>query len=323
MTLTVKFWGTRGSIPCAPSADVERETLAKILAAAEPSDIADRAAVDAFIDGGCRGTLPTRYGGNTSCVEIRAAGGERLLIDLGSGARVFSNDLMAREGPKLPGPLDILLSHLHWDHIQGFPFFGLAYVPGNRLRIHGCHEGIEEAFRRQQSAPFFPVPFDIPGSQVSFDRLEPGVTAEINGFSVTPFLLPHAGDAYAYRVERDGRSVVYASDGEHKPESVRPDYPYVAFVRDADLLIFDAQYSLAEMVSVKEDWGHSSNVVGVELALLAKVRNLIFFHHEPLSRDAQLDEIVENSRQLEQIMRDGRPNLAISAAWDGLEMELP
>jgi len=318
----VTFCGTLGSSPCPPSGSVAQATLARVLSAAEPSDIADRAAVDAFIEGGCRGTLPTRYGGNTACVEIRAATGERLLIDLGSGARVFANDLMARAGPALAGPLDILLSHLHWDHIQGFPFFGLAYVPGNRLRLHGCHDGIEDALRRQQSAPFFPVPFDVLGADLSFHKLQPDTLTIINGFAVTPHRLPHSGDAYAYRVERDGQAVVYASDGEHKPESVRPDYPYVDFIRDANMLIFDAQYSLAEMVSMKEDWGHSSNVVGVELALLARVHRLVFFHHEPLSKDAQLDEMVENSRQLEQIMRDGRPNLAISAAWDGLEVEL-
>ena len=323
MTLAVKFWGTRGSIPCPPSAKVERDTLARVLLAAEPADIADSAAVEAFIDSGCRGALPTRYGGNTACVEIRAEDGARLLIDFGSGARAFAAETMARGGPRLSGPLDVLLSHLHWDHIQGFPFFGFAFVPGNVLRIHGCHDGIEATLRRQMSPPCFPVPFNILGADISFHRQSPGVAVEINGFKVTPFLLPHAGDAYAYRIERGGHAVVYASDGEHKPENVRPEYPYVDFVRNADILIFDAQYSLAETVSMKEDWGHSSNIVGVELGLLAGVRQLVFFHHEPLSTDAQLDEVLENSRRYEQIMREGRPPLSVLAAWDGLEMTLP
>lgn len=322
MTLKVKFWGTRGSVPCPASAAAERVVLADILRAAEPADIASDAAIQAFIDGGCRGAAPTRYGGETSCVEIRSSDGARLLIDFGSGARAFATESMRRQGPRLQAPLDVLLSHLHWDHIQGFPFFGYGFVPGNRIRIHGCHEGIEDAFRRQMSAPFFPVPFDALGAEISFERLSPGRTVDVNGFSVTPFLLPHAGDSYAYRIEREGRSIVYASDGEHKPENVGPQYPYVDFIRGADILIFDAQYSLAETVSVKEDWGHSSNVVGVELGLLAGVRELVFFHHEPLSTDAQLDAMVENSRRYKEIMREARPEMSVTAAWDGLEMVL-
>lgn len=322
MSLSVTFWGTRGSIPTPPSAAVERETLAQILLAATPADIADRAAVDAFIEGGCGGAAPTRYGGNTSCVEVRAGDGARLLIDLGSGARVFAAQTMAAQGPVLPAPLDILLSHPHWDHIQGFPFFGFAFVPGNQLTIHGCHDGLEDVFRAQMAAPCFPVPFDVLGASVAFDRLVPDRTTEIAGFKVTPHLLPHAGGAYAYRIERDGHVVVYASDGEHKPEDIHPEYPYVDFVKDADILIFDAQYSLAESVSMKEDWGHSSNVVGIELALLAGVKELVFFHHEPLSTDAQLDESLENARRLEEILRENRPPLTVSSAWDGREMVL-
>ncbi len=323
MALRIVFWGTRGSIPIPSSASVERQLLTRVLMAAEPSDIADAGAVESFLAGGCRGALPTRYGGNTSCVEVRADDGARLLIDLGSGARAFAVDLMARTGPRLSAPLDILMSHLHWDHIQGFPFFGFAFVPGNTLRIHACHEGVEEALRRQMAAPFFPVPFDALGATMTFDRLRPGETTEIGGFGVTPFELPHSGRAYAYRIERGGHAVVYASDGELKPDSAHPGSPYVEFVRGADILIFDAQYSLADAVSIKEDWGHSSNIVGVELALLAGVRNLVLFHHEPLSSDVQLDEVLVNSRRYEEIVREDRAAVTVWSAWDGMEMTLP
>ena len=322
MALTVKFWGTRGSTPCPPSTDAERRKLANVLLAATPEDIADTAAVEAFIDSGCNGALSTRYGGNTACVEVRADSGERLLIDFGSGSRVFANETMANEGPQLERPLDVLLSHLHWDHIQGFPFFGLSFVPGNKIRIHGCHDGIEQAFRQQMATPFFPVPFDLVAGNVSFDQLAAGETAEIGGFNVTPFLLPHPGGSYGYRIELGGHVVVYASDAEHKPEDVRPDYPYVDFIRDADILIFDAQYSLAEMISIKEDWGHSSNVIGVELAQLGGVKQLVFFHHEPLSPDDKLDEMLENARVFEDIMREGGQPVSVISAWDGLEMTL-
>ncbi len=114
--------------------------------------------------------------------------------------------------------------------------------------------------------------------------------------------------------------MVYASDGEHKPEMISDEYQYIDFIRDTDLLIFDAQYSLGEAISVKEDWGHSSNVVGVELALMGNVGHLIFFHHEPLNDDIRLDQIVLEAQRIEEIMRTTDRKLVISGAYDGLDL---
>jgi len=172
------------------------------------------------------------------------------------------------------------------------------------------------------SPPFFPVPFESLDAEISFHRVSPGTKFEISGFEVTPFLLPHAGDAYAYRIERDGRSIVYASDGEHKPENIGPNYPFVDFVRGADVLIFDAQYSFVETVSAKEDWGHSSNLAGIGIALLGGVKELVLFHHEPQSTDVELDGVLEESRRYEELVRGDRPPLSITSAWDGLEISL-
>lgn len=311
------FWGTRGSIPAPATGAAQRALIARVLAAAGPGDVGDAAAAARFLEGGAAGALPTLYGGNTSCVEV-TAGADRLILDLGSGARDLAMDLMRRHGPVAPGPIHILMSHLHWDHIQGFPFFVPAYIPGNTLHIHACHDRVEEAFRRQHGAPSFPIPFDALGARIEFHVMEPGAVHHINGFQVTPHLLHHTGGAYAYRLGHDGRTLVYATDGEHKPEAVADDYPYVAFIRDADVLIFDAQYSLAEATTMKEDWGHSSNTVGVELALLAGVRRLVFFHHDPLNDDARLDAMVRDARDYARLL--GGPDLVIEAAFDGMDL---
>lgn len=322
MAIHLKFWGTRGSIPRAEASEKALDRLRAVLNEAKPEDIATPADVDAFINGGCRGKLPTIYGGNTACVQIFEKDGPSLLIDFGSGAREYANHLMRTTGPVAPEPFHVLMSHFHWDHIMGFPFFMPAYVPGNVINIYSCHDNVEEAFRRQHGAPSFPVPFDVLGAEINFHIIDPDKTHEINGYQVTPHALNHAGIAYGYRVERADRSVVYASDAEHKPEVIKEGYPYVDWINEADVLIFDAQYSLAEATSVKEDWGHSSNVVGVELGQLGRVGHLLFFHHEPLNDDARLDQIVSEAKRIDQIMRGERPALKISGAYDGLEMKV-
>lgn len=322
MTLHVKFWGTRGSIPRPTMSAEFHDRLRAVLNAAGPEDIATPSDVDAFINGGCKGALSTIYGGNTACVQVYEDDGPSLLVDMGSGAREYASQLMKAQGPVAPEPFHVLMSHFHWDHIMGFPFFMPAYIPGNVIHIYSCHDNVEEAFRRQHGAPSFPVPFDVLGSEIHFHIIAPDQTHQINGYRVTPHELNHAGKAYGFAIERAERKIVYASDAEHKPEMVSPDYPYIGFIRNADVLIFDAQYSLAEATSVKEDWGHSSNVVGVELGLLGDVKHLVFFHHEPLNDDQRLDQIVREAVRIEEIMRRNKAPLRISGAYDGLDLKL-
>ena len=245
-----------------------------------------------------------------------------MLCDLGSGARELGLAAMAAVRPGVAQVFHVFLSHLHWDHIQGFPFFVPAYIPGTRIVIHGCHEDIEAGFRRQHGAPSFPVDF----SQLpSADRVRPpgarGKTYEIAGLRVTGKRQFHSGDSYAYRFERDGKTVVYSTDSEHKLDDPTSARAFADFFRDADLVIFDAMYSLADAFSIKEDWGHSSNIVGVELCQMAGVRHLCLFHHEPAYDDEKLTAIWRESERLEELTRGERP-LRITAAYDGLELHV-
>ncbi|MFN2643588.1 MAG: MBL fold metallo-hydrolase, partial [Burkholderiales bacterium] len=226
----------------------------------------------------------------------------------------------AREGGR-PARVNIFMSHVHWDHIMGFPFFGPAYRRGTRLRIYGCHDILEHAFRLQQSPPCFPVSFDHLGADIEFVPLTSGRPFEIAGMTVTPQVQRHSGDSYGYRFEMGGKSIVYTTDSEHKLDNRKQTDAIVAFFRQADLVIFDAMYSLAEAISVKEDWGHSSNVVGVELCQMARVKHLVLFHHEPANSDAAIETALRDARRLEELTRGAAP-LRISAAHDGLEIEL-
>src|SRR6185295_1710256 len=204
-----------------------------------------------------------------------------------------------------PATYHVFMSHVHWDHIVGFPFFMPAYIPGNVITIYGCHAWLEEAIRRQHGAPSFPVEFSQLGADIRFVRLEPGRAYDLAGFRVTPKHQRHTGDSYGYRFERQGRSVVYSTDSEHKLDDPAATQAFAEFFRDADLVIFDAQYSLADAVSIKEDWGHSSNVVGVELCQMARARHLCMFHHEPTYDDAKIASVLAETRRCEEITRDG------------------
>jgi phosphoribosyl 1,2-cyclic phosphodiesterase len=317
--MLIRFWGSRGSLPAPAGHRAVRAKIRDALLAARGRGLEDPEAIDRFIDDELPFSVRGTFGGNTSCVEIATEGGDYLLCDLGSGVREFGNGVLARHGSATPHRFNVFLSHVHWDHIMGFPFFLPAYVPGNVIRIHGCHEGLREAFRRQQSPPSFPVDFRSLGATIEFVALEPGRSFELGAFSVLPFLQRHAGDSYGYRFSKGGKTIVYSTDSEHKLEAVDDRYPFIEYFRDADVLIFDAMYSLADQVSVKEDWGHSSNMIAVELAQLAGVKHLVMYHHEPINDDATLETILGETRRYAELSRP-RHRLEITSAYDGLEI---
>lgn len=316
--MLVRFWGTRGSIPVAmTSAEVKRKLVTALVAAAGRGlDTPGKAR--AFVEWELDFSVSHTFGGNSSCVQIETGGPDHVLCDLGSGARVLGNNVLATGGPS-GHRFHVFMSHLHWDHIMGFPFFMPAYLPGNHVRIYGCHDSLEEAFRRQNAAPSFPVDFSRMGARIEFVRLEPERDYEIAGLRVRAKRQHHGGDSYGYRLEHDGKVVVYSTDSEHKQDDPEEVKAFVEFFREADLVIFDAQYSLADAISVKEDWGHSSNVVGVELAQLARVKHLCMYHHEPVFDDARLAAVLRETRRLEEITREGH-RVEVSSAYDGMEI---
>jgi anti-anti-sigma factor len=319
--LRVRFWGTRGSLPAPLRERAVRAKIRDALLAARGHALETEEAIDAFIESALPFSVRGTFGGNTSCVEIVTGGNEYVICDLGTGVREFGNRVLREHGPGRKHTFNIFLSHPHWDHIMGFPFFAPAYIPGNRICIYGCHGVLREALRTQHSAPWFPVDFHSLGSSIEFITLEPSHTYEVAGLSVTSIKQFHTGDSYGYRFSQGGKSIVYSTDCEHKSAHLDETYPFVEFYRNADLLIFDAMYSLGDSVSVKEDWGHSSNVVAVELAQAAGVRRLVLFHHEPVYDDRMLEEIFADTVRFEAISRPG-PEVEVISAYDGLELEL-
>jgi phosphoribosyl 1,2-cyclic phosphodiesterase len=324
--MLIRFWGTRGSLPIALTAPQVQAKIAQALLAASGRRFANLEQATAFA-----AALPFHvggtFGGHSSCVEIElTAPGtgphEYIVCDLGSGARPFGGRAMAHHGATAPNTYHVFMSHVHWDHIMGFPLFTPAYVPGNVIRIYGCHTNLEAAFRAQHGAPSFPVDFSQLPARIEFVTLEPDRTVWIAGLRVLPKRQIHAGDSYGYRFEHAGKVFVYSTDSEHKLDDPEVTEGFVDFFRDADLVAFDAMYSFADAISVKEDWGHSSNVVGVELCQLANARRLALFHHEPIHDDSRIANIEAETRRFEEITRVGGNPLDVFAAYDGLEIEL-
>src|SRR5205823_12345944 len=211
--MRVRFWGTRGSMPVALTAADVRDKLAQALVAADGRRFESFGAAYDFAQQELPFTLTHTFGGHSSCVELETGSNEYFVCDMGSGARPFGAHVLARQGGR-PATVNVFQSHVHWDHIMGFPFFGPAYVPGTKIRIHGCHDVLEHAYRLQQSPPCFPVEFDQLGATIEFVKLEPDKPYRVNDVTVTPHLQLHSGDSYGYRFERGGKAVVYSTDSE-------------------------------------------------------------------------------------------------------------
>ncbi|MBK6394705.1 MAG: MBL fold metallo-hydrolase [Betaproteobacteria bacterium] len=315
----VRFWGTRGSIPVALTADGVRHKIVAALRGASGRTFANDAEAGAYVDSLAFADRAT-FGGHSPCVEIETGGPDFVICDLGSGVRPFGQAALARDGGG-PRTYHVFLSHVHWDHIMGLPFFTPAYIPGNRVVIYGGHAHLEAALRRQQEQPSFPVDFSTFRADISFVRLEPGVVHEVADMRVKLKLQRHAGDSYGFRFESGGKSVVYSTDSEHDLGNRRETDGFVDFFRGADVVIFDAMYSLADAISVKADWGHSSNIAGVELCHAAGVKHLCMFHHEPAFDDASIARVLADTRRYEEICRSGAP-MTVTAAYDGMEIDL-
>ena len=318
--MKVRFWGTRGSIPVSLTAPDVRAKILSALQGAQGVDLDSPAATQAYVDSLGFDVAGT-FGGHSSCVQLDAGHQEHIILDLGTGVRPLGQHMLARFGPAVPQTYHVFMSHLHWDHIMGLPFFTPVYIAGNRIVIHSCHPHVEFALRRQQAEPSFPVRFDQFAARVEFDVMQPGVSSTVAGTTVTAHAQRHAGGSFGWRFEHNGKSAVYSTDSEHRLEDEQERAGFIRFFDRADLVIFDAMYSLADAISVKADWGHSSNIVAVELCQAARARTLAMFHHEPAYSDTQIARVLRETRRFEEITRDGHP-LEVLSAWDGLELTL-
>ena len=291
--MQLRFWGTRGSI-------------------ATPG----------------KGTI--HFGGNTSCVEMTTNAGLRMIFDCGTGARLLGEHLMA-SAPK-PISAAIFLSHTHWDHIQGFPFFAPLFVPGNRFTIYApedCHRSLVDVLAGQMEYTYFPVELNQLGAEITYRDLMEG-SYDIDGVRIHTQYMNHPAVAIGYRIEADGVSVLYLCD--HEPYSTKVwreqaeagrvesisdinDRRHASFMAGADVLIHDAQYT-PEEYPAKKNWGHSPFDYVVQLAAAAGVDKLFLTHHDPSHDDQFLADVEQRARAIAQ---QNGSKIEVACAFEGCE----
>ncbi len=314
----VKFWGTRGSIPTSPSSSEIKHKLRRILEGAVGLDLSNHTAIDQYLN---RLPIDLQHpiGGNTTCLEI-CSGEQRLILDAGSGMRSLGLELMQNGFVKGGQQVDVLISHTHWDHIQGFPFFQPAFIPDNTLTFHSPFPDLSQRLDQQQHPYFFPVSTAYMNANLEFNLIKPNEWHQIGNFRVYPMRLSHPGVTYGYRIEDEKSCLVMASDSEYKCVTPEATTDYIEFFRQADLLVFDAQYSLTQALD-RPDWGHSTAVMGAEFAHRAQVKRLALFHHDPTSTDEQ---IWSTKDQADNYLMRGRKDMSceVLVTYDGLSLEI-
>ncbi len=305
--MKVRFWGVRGSIPVP-------------------------------------GKVTARYGGNTSCVEVRPRNGAPIIIDAGTGLRRLGKSLMEEQFREGKGKASILISHTHWDHVQGLPFFSPLYRAGNEVNIFARQRDmhLEAVFSAQNRAPYFPVPLSAMQADMRFHEVLEGAKFEIGDAKISCTQLNHPWIAIAYRVEVDGASVAYCSDTAPMTdvllgtkfvtqlsidEPLTPDMAeelavmrrgVIELARDADLLIYDTQFTKEEYRQ-RPHWGHSHPDDAIAIAREANAKRLCLFHHAPLRSDDDNDRILAQYRSVVTAQGD---RFELVSAFEGLEIAL-
>lgn len=293
MEFLVRFWGTRGSIPTP-------------------------------------GHATKRFGGNTSCVELMIDG-VLFICDGGSGLRELGLRLTQQKGA--PVEAHMFFSHMHWDHIQGFPFFIPAYSEHSRLHVYEVAKGrqhIKEMLHGQMSSDYFPVRFSDLGAQIVSGNLEQGAT-RIDGVCVKSFEQHHPGRSYAYSFEKGGKKFVYATDNEldltlenREASLLDPAIPrkvpdaFIEFISNADLLVADGQYTDEEYPQ-KSGWGHARANTVVDAAALANVKQCAIYHHDPMHSDSVVDSIITRAQKRAQA---SGASVTVFGAREGMTLKL-
>ena len=309
--MKVRFWGVRGSLP---SPLVARQIQSKISAVVQritAKDIESADSRERFIS-----ELPTwifgTVGGNTPCVEVRGNDGTEIILDAGTGIRALGKS----EGLPKHKNFNLFLSHFHWDHIQGLPFFDPMYDEDAKITVYSALESAETLLRAQQRMPYFPVEM---GDNFTFKTKKSGDTFSLGDFIVSLCRMTHPGDSHSFSFSENGKKLVYATDVELSRQDFEETQEHISVFRDADCIILDSQYTVEESHK-KVNWGHSSFCYAVDFSVRWGIKKLYLFHHEPSYDDRKLNAMLESARWYATYI--AHSNVSVYLAKEGMELEL-
>lgn len=292
MGMKLTYWGVRGSLPASPTPDQWSKTFAGLMSEFFKAGHKGPEDINKFVNS----LHPARvggWGGNTTCVEVETSTGT-IIIDGGSGIRNLSEKIVKRLNKQKP--IHIFMTHFHWDHMIGIPFFIPIFIPGVRVQFYAVQPELEYLVRGIFKKPYFPVPFESLPSSVTFKQLLPRQPLEIDGIKITPYQLDHPDPCWGFKVEGDGKTYAHCVDTEGNRvtrEQLGADLP---LYQGVDCMYYDAQYTLPELAE-KANWGHSAAQIGLDIAMREGIKTLLFAHHDPGASIEQIFEVDQAVRE--------------------------
>ena len=315
----VKFWGTFASTPKLVSSEDLKQNIRIALDGAADVPLDDPSALEHYIM-----QLPqhvrSTIGGNTSCIEL-SSGDQRLIVDAGSGVRLLGLDWMASGFGASGIDGNILVTDTKWDHVQGFPFFVPAFIPGNHFTFHSAFEDMALRLDRQQEEPFFPVDTEYMQANFAFNLLVEGIWHQIGEYRICVKQLAGSSSSYAYRIEDEDSCIVLASNGQAKYLEHEEVKQLITFLHEADLVILDTQYRYSEL-SDHGKWHQNGVSLAVDLAIQANAKRLIFYHHHYLSSDEEILTARDHAARYLSNQPSRNQKCQVMVSQDGLSLEL-
>lgn len=293
MDFRIKLWGIRGSLPAPHPPDELREILLHMLQLYEEKR-SELKSPHEFLE---QLNPPFRggFGGHTSCVQV-SSGEDHLIIDCGSGIRPLGERLLLTELGKGKGEAHILLTHFHWDHLIGIPFFIPIFIPGNQIHFYGVQDDLEKNIRMMFQKPNFPVDYGDLGADIHFHQLEPRKPKAFKNIQVTPYELDHPDPCWGYRFDCAGKSFAHCVDSEMTRVSPSDLGDDIGLYQNVDLAVMDAQYTFVEATE-RINWGHASAPVGLDLAMREGIKRTLFVHHDPAASDVKIQQLEKQTRE--------------------------
>ena len=326
MSLTIKYWGVRGSLPSSPAPTDLAFHIEGLLRQFFSLGYRDPAQISKFTQ---QMGVPqlAGYGTATTCVEV-ASKKSQLIIDGGSGIRSLSERIMTGTAGRFRGPFHIYLTHFHWDHLIGLPFFAPHFIPGSEIHYYAVQDELESVIKGMFRKPFFPVPYEALKAKIFFHKLEPRKTTSIGDIQITPYKLDHPDPCWGLKVQSEEKTYSHCVDTEGTrvtPDELGPDLP---LYQNVDLMYFDAQYTLPELAE-KANWGHSAAQVGLEIAFREGIKKVLFAHHDPgagigqiLDLKRQTQEYFESSKKIFLENNEKFPEVEWDFVHEGLEIKI-
>jgi phosphoribosyl 1,2-cyclic phosphodiesterase len=313
--MKIKFWGVRGSIPTPITSQQIKSRIAAVVQRIKPDDLANATTRELFLS-----RLPPylfgTIGGNTTCVEIKPDDGSLIICDAGSGIRSLGYDIQKRKVSNRN--IHILLTHFHWDHLQGFPFFIPAFLKDNTIYFHHPEKDFECYLKEQMKPPFFPITMDMMAAQKIFHVIKEEAFF-IGQTKIFWKKMKHPGDSYAFKLVSGDKAVIFATDAEITDKEFGTTEENSAFFDQADVLILDSQYTLGESID-KIDWGHTAYSMAVDFAVQWRIKKLILFHYEPQYADKKVLTILRSAQWY--LQHQENKKLDIMLAIEGMEVNV-